>query len=327
MKASGPSLTPIPTVRIGDITSGGKYSENWLIEEIWSARAVGLLGGPPKIFKTWIAVDLALSVASGTKFLERFEVKEPGPVVFFGAEDPKELLKERFLAGAEVRGLIFESLEIYLLDVAVLRLDQAKDQLRLAQTLRQLRPRLLILDPLVRMHRLDENSATEISGLLSYIRALEREYEVAILIVHHTRKEIGSSQHPGQGLRGSSDLHAFGDSNLYMRRNRDGLLLTVEHRSAPAPGPILLDFVAQPHPHLVVKSQSESPASGEKDGFLEEVLYQLEASASPLQVEELRSRLRVRKQRVVDALKTLVDAGQVERLGEGYVCKTQLPAE
>ena len=48
-------------------------------------------------------------------------------------------------------------------------------------------------------------------------------------------------QHLGQSLRGSSDLHAWTDSACYLvRRPDDRLQLTVEHRSAPAPDPLLL---------------------------------------------------------------------------------------
>ena len=38
----------------------------------------------------------------------------------------------------------------------------------------------------------------------------------------------------GLGLRGSGDIHAFGDSNLYLRRHKDQLVLSSEHRAAPA---------------------------------------------------------------------------------------------
>ena len=36
----------------------------------------------------------------------------------------------------------------------------------------------------------------------------------------------------GQALRGSSEFHAWGDSNLYLRRVGEQLTLTVEHRAA-----------------------------------------------------------------------------------------------
>ena len=126
----------------------------------------------------------------------------------------------------------------------VLRLDQDRDRIRLWETVRQLRPRLLVLDPLVRLHGIDENHAGEVAELLAYIRSLQRSLGVSVLLVHHTRKNAGDGAAAGQGLRGSSDIHAFGDSNLYLQRTRDHLILSSEHRSAPASPSVYLELVA-----------------------------------------------------------------------------------
>ena len=190
-KPIGFPIAPLPTIRVGDIEALKNPDGNWLVEALWSSRAVGVLGGPPKCSKTWLACDIALSVASGTKVLGCYSVKEPGPVVFFAAEDPRPLLRERFWGMATHRGLSLKSLEVLFLDVPVLRLDQKEDQEKLSETLRSVRPRLLVLDPLVRLHSLDENSATAISGFLSYLRRLERRYEVAILAF-----PTGARDHP-----------------------------------------------------------------------------------------------------------------------------------
>lgn len=47
----------------------------------------------------------------------------------------------------------------------------------------------------------------------------------------------------GLGLRGSSDFHAFGDSNLDLRRSRDQLVLTSEHRAAVAAPSVASELV------------------------------------------------------------------------------------
>ena len=98
---------------------------------------------------------------------------------------------------------------------------------------KQQHPVLLILDPLIRLHRVDENDATQIAALLSYLRELQRQFQLAVLLVHHARKDSQSSR-PGQALRGSSELHGWGDSNLYMRRKGSQLTLSTEHRAAPS---------------------------------------------------------------------------------------------
>src|SRR5208283_2244400 len=109
-----------------------------------------------------------------------------------------------------------------------LRLDRADDQARLRAAIAKYAPRLLVLDPFVRLHRIDENDAGQVSALLGYLREVQRALDVAVVVVHQA----------GQSLRGSGDFFAWADSLLYMRRHRGRLLLSVEHRSAPAPEPI-----------------------------------------------------------------------------------------
>jgi len=47
-KALHSPWTPLRTIRVGEVLPLGESSARWLIEELWSARAVGVLGGPPK---------------------------------------------------------------------------------------------------------------------------------------------------------------------------------------------------------------------------------------------------------------------------------------
>ena len=44
-------------------------SSSWLIEGVWPESGVGIVGGPPKVLKSWLATDAALAVASGMPFL------------------------------------------------------------------------------------------------------------------------------------------------------------------------------------------------------------------------------------------------------------------
>jgi hypothetical protein len=55
---------------------------------------------------------------------------------------------------------------------------------------------------------------------LAYFRSSKRQLELSVLLVHHTRKNATGGVAAGQGLPGSSDIHAFGDSNLYLRRTK-----------------------------------------------------------------------------------------------------------
>ena len=118
----------------------------------------------------------------------------------------------------------------------------AKDRLR--ETVASLRPTLLVLDPFVRLHRIDENAGAEVAPVLAYLRDLERHFHTAVLLVHHARKGAAHAR-AGQALRGSSELHAWGDSNLYLRRRGDTLCLAIEHRAAPSRDGLLVELRAQ----------------------------------------------------------------------------------
>src|SRR5271155_5537338 len=67
-------------------------------------------------------------------------------------------------------------------------------------------------------------------------------HAVAVAVVHHARKGAGAIR-AGQALRGSSEFHAWGDCNLYLRRDSDDrIVLTVEHRAAAAMPGVTLEL-------------------------------------------------------------------------------------
>src|SRR5271167_347073 len=233
----------LPVVRVGEI-SRDESLHRWLVEGLWGASSVGVIGGAPKCAKTWLGLDMALSVATGTACLGKYAVPEPGPVLIYLAEDALLVVRERVAGMARHRGLDLAGVEVHVITAPVLRLDRGPDRARLWEATKRLRPRLLVLDPLVRLHGIDENHAGEVAELLAYFRSLQRQLDLSVLLVHHTRKNATGGVAAGQGLRGSSDIHAFGDSNLYLRRTQEHLVLSSEHRAAPASAPVHLELVA-----------------------------------------------------------------------------------
>ena len=83
----------LPVVRVAELPSE-ELAERWLVEQLWCARSVGVVGGAPKCAKTWLGLDMALSVATGTPCLGRYAVPEPGPVLIYLAEDALRAVRE-----------------------------------------------------------------------------------------------------------------------------------------------------------------------------------------------------------------------------------------
>jgi hypothetical protein len=313
----------LPVVRVGEIKSE-ENTQRWLVEGLWGARSVGVIGGAPKCAKTWLGLDMALSVATGTACLGKYAVPEPGPVLIYLAEDALLAVRERIEGMVRHRGLDLAGVAIHVITAPVLRLDRGPDRTRLLETTRRLRPRLLLLDPLVRLHGIDENNAGEVAELLSYFRSLQRQLDLSVLLVHHTRKNAAGGVAAGQGLRGSSDIHAFGDSNLYLRRTRDHLVLSSEHRAAPASAPVYLDLVATDaeRAHLEVITEIQDGATrltvDGKRRSLEEGVLDLLAKGAVLTRAKLRDSLGVKNERLGEALERLERAGRLCRTPAGW---------
>lgn len=293
----------------------------WLVDKLWAASGVGVLGGLPKTLKTWLATELALAVSTGTKALGCFAAMTPGPVLFFAAEDDPPAMRTRFDAVATARGIRLQDAPVLLLDLAELRLDHPAHIVRLGRTVASTRARLLILDPFVRVARIDENSSQEVSAVLGALRTIQRDHDVAVLLVHHMRKS--PSPHPGQQLRGSSDFAAWLDSGLYLLRNGSNLLLCAEHRAAPAPPPVSLRLALDPAPHLVVIEQRIPSNQSPADPLQAALLELLRRSKRPVPTLALRDALKVRKATLLDTLHSLRNAGQLVRYQDGWSLTAQ----
>lgn len=291
--------------------------QEWLIRSVWAQSAVGIIGGAPKCCKSWLGLDMAVSVASGTPCLGCFPVDQKGPVLVFLAEDAVCSVRGRIESLCKHRNLDIDKLELYVITASTLRLDLSFDQQKLSATLATVRPRLLILDPLVRLHRLDENSAAEISKLLGFVRELQRTFDTSVVLVHHASKKQRAQ--PGQALRGSSDLHAFGDSNAYLSRRSEQIVLTLEHRSAKAPDPIEMELVSQKDgsaTHLqIVSGIKGGPAATISDRIHD----LLKHSENPLTRTSIRNQLKVNNQRLGQCLVDLDNQGSVIRTSKGYL--------
>ena len=62
---------PFPVVQAAHL-AGCEPETEWLLDKLWVARAVGIVGGQPKSYKTWLALDMAVSLASGTSCLAHY---------------------------------------------------------------------------------------------------------------------------------------------------------------------------------------------------------------------------------------------------------------
>jgi RecA-family ATPase len=171
------NLLPVePAWRLADRAE----DQRWLVTGLWSDQAVGIIGGEPKCCKSFLALDLAVAVAAGVPCLRRFAVPRAGRVLLYAAEDALHIVRRRLDGICAAAGLALADLDVQVITAPTVRLDLEADRRSLDATVAQWRPRLLVLDPFVRLHRIDENASGEVAPLLAYLRELQRRHAIAV---------------------------------------------------------------------------------------------------------------------------------------------------
>ena len=125
--------------------------------------------------------------------------------------------------------------------------------------------------------------------------------------------------------------HKWLDSFLYLRKCRDQLILSAEHRSAPALGPLQLQLAHSSSQddgiHLKMDADANSQVEDASDPLVSRILLLLANSREPCTVESIRAKLQVRNQRVVAALKRLCSEGKVQHFAHGFSLISNPPAK
>ena len=170
------------------------------------------------------------------------------------------------------------------------------------------------------MHRIDENVSGDVAPLLAFLRELQRRHATAVVLVHHARKGAGAIR-AGQALRGSSEFHAWGDSNLYLRRDsNDRIVLSVEHRAAAAVPRLTLELVQRGNGLALepVQPDPQPESRVESSSVDQRITAALADGGKPRPFSALRASCRVRTTTLYGRLAAMIAAGLVVKSADGY---------
>ncbi len=145
--AAAPPTARPPTLIDSAALAAAKYPRHWLVEGLFLAARPAVIGGPMKALKTGLAVDLAVSLGTGTPFLGHFPVpKQRRVAVFCGESDPAEL-QDRARRVAAGRGADLDGcLAWWSTDLP--RLGSAEGRKQLTALLKAHQIAVAVIDPL-----------------------------------------------------------------------------------------------------------------------------------------------------------------------------------
>jgi AAA domain len=287
----------------------------WTIDQLITEEAVAFLAGEPKTLKTWTVAAMAIGVATGVPVLG-FTPAGTGPALIVQEESRSADFARRIRWLAKGMGLEPSDLgRLHIASQAGLLLDEPNGQAAIAREIDRLSPRLVVLDPLVRMHSGDEDRAREMRPVLTYLRRLQAAHGCALAVIHHMSKNRldGPKLRPGQRLRGTGDFHALLDSGLYfdVRPGVRQVAVDVEHREAPPPEPFLIELdVDEEAGSAVLTREAGTLADVAVLAAMPAVEAVLEANPDGLIGREVESQVEGRAQVIREALRRLEASGR-----------------
>lgn len=237
-----PITRPHPQ-RLGEMLKHVK-PPRWVVDKLFTEGACGFIAGEPKCYKSWNALDLALSIATGAPFLGYFNITRPGPVLYIQEEDPKPTIKSR--TGKIWSGKVIDKVVLTpdALGVEWLPPEQERvfdpDVMSYVQegftisdeawqewldnVLSQgMGPgntpyRAVIIDTLMMVAGdVEENKAQVMTTkVFKPLKQLSRKHNVLVLVVHHLNKS--DRPRAGSRLLGSVANHAWAEDSIYLHR-------------------------------------------------------------------------------------------------------------
>lgn len=196
--------------------------QQYLIDRFLPCPGRVLLVGPPKAGKSYLALQIGLAVANGQPFLGRPAIPGGRRVLYLQFDTPHKLWRERMIRLQE-EGIPMppyrqnrEQGDFIVLDPTSLRkaLDIANnpdDVAYLIQIMNDLKPSLVIVDTLSKLHTGEENDAGAMKKVFYILNSIFAE--ACIIYVHHTKKlspqpgqKILHRPSPSDAARGSSFL-------------------------------------------------------------------------------------------------------------------------
>jgi hypothetical protein len=229
------ALPAFRTVSMADfMAEHGATEVEWCVEGWLPDRSITFMVSAPGGFKTWSLFDMAVSVSTGLPMFGEFAVNKKGPVIIIQQEDASGMIADRLgliaygkhgywpepakVKDGEFVLNLLPDMPIMLHPDRKLLFRDEKVMAALEKTIKEVRPRLILIDPLYYASGTDDFMASAVTDMAP-IKRWRDNYGCSIMFVHHTNKAAaGFSRQEGWG---SQFLNAFSEGGIQVRRNEN----------------------------------------------------------------------------------------------------------
>jgi len=317
------AVAPAPAFRLlDDVEIEAESEPEWQIADVLPADAFAVLYGPSEGGKSFLALDWALSVASGQPWRSRRVTG--GPVLFVVAEGWSGI-RRRVCAWKQARG-VSGRIGVCFLSGAVNLMDWT-DVTRLLAAIRQklgCEPVLCVFDTLNQsLSGGDENASKDMGLVIANAQQLRRATGATVVLVHHCRRQ--DEQERGHGsLRNAADTML----SLAMGDDDARVLTCTKQRNAGYFEPIRFSLAQQGDSLVVVDPLMGGSGLGQSLTKSQEqalaVLRDLATDDGGVPFSRWEKASGLKERTFAVAAKGLTDAGRVTKTGRGRTTRYHL---
>jgi KaiC/GvpD/RAD55 family RecA-like ATPase len=218
--AAKPKLKPLPKiVSVSEFRAGPIERRKTVIEGLLKKKSKMSITAPSKIGKTWLLLDLAITIVNGGLWLGRFRCHK-GKVLYVSLELHDDDLDDRFAILADNLNRSTEGMDLLqlrghaapvneIVDGVLKRVDESgKDY------------DIVIVDPVYKvLEDLDENGAKDINQLMNHLERMAEN--TGIVISHHHSKGNKTRTNAGDRSSGSGVFTRDPDTILELQPQAD----------------------------------------------------------------------------------------------------------
>lgn len=213
----------------------------WMIEGLWTDKSRGFIAGNPGIGKTWIALDMLLSVATGGLCMGKYRAVYQAPCLLIEEESSRLNLQRRIHALARARGLQPQDLSS-LYHITRQFANIPRDGEEIAEIVRSKGIRFIVFDSLRAVHSAKENSSDEMAVILQSFAQIAEAGKCSLILIHHLSKSSPESSGKSifERMRGTGSLWAWRDCILGVEGEEESDVSTCsfQFRDAESPNPV-----------------------------------------------------------------------------------------
>lgn len=331
-----PSST-FDVMRMSDYVKGyGGDGVSWLVQDWLPDKSITFLVSPPESYKTWILLDLAVSISTGVPFLGSYAVNQTGPTLIIQQEDSHSGLTDRLaliveqklgmnpeLDGDTWKIPIMPDIPIYIHPSRMLRFDNKKVMEELEKQIEVIKPKVIMIDPLYSTTSGVDNYMADLANQMMVLKTWRDKYGCSFVIAHHSRKNLDPDSTAREDSWGSQFLNAFLEAGWQVRRNprlaQNEIVVRRHSKVMGNQSPISLTFdISTVYPmryHVTARSYETAPAGETRQPAQANLLDMIQAG--PMTQADMCTRTGKGRSTISRQIRQLEAAGLVERMPDG----------